>query len=52
MYPSYGGKVGIDATTKWPEEGLNRVWPEIIEPDPTAFLRAEEIWKRIGPEKR
>ena len=26
----YGGKLGIDATAKWPEEGA-RPWPEEIE---------------------
>jgi 4-hydroxy-3-polyprenylbenzoate decarboxylase len=30
QYSCYGGKVGIDATTKWPEEGLLRPWPEIL----------------------
>jgi len=26
----FGGKLGIDATAKWPEEGA-RPWPEVIE---------------------
>ena len=30
MLPCYGGKLGIDATHKWPEEGA-REWPERIE---------------------
>lgn len=48
MYSSYGGKVGIDATTKWPEEGLNRPWPEIINPDPAALARMEALWSKIA----
>lgn len=27
---SFGGKIGIDATAKWPEEGYSRGWPEVI----------------------
>ena len=26
-----GGKIGIDATAKWPEEGYTRGWPEVAE---------------------
>src|SRR5690606_32022949 len=29
MRPRFGGKMGIDATTKWPGEGFDREWPEI-----------------------
>ena len=27
---SFGGKIGIDATAKLPEEGYNRTWPEVV----------------------
>lgn len=27
---AYGGKMGIDATKKWPEEGFTREWPDEI----------------------
>ncbi|HZF73186.1 MAG TPA: menaquinone biosynthesis decarboxylase, partial [Gemmatimonadaceae bacterium] len=30
---TYGSKMGIDATRKWPEEGFTRNWPKIIEMD-------------------
>ena len=26
-----GGKIGIDATAKWPEEGYTRGWPDVAE---------------------
>ena len=31
---TYGSKMGIDATRKWPEEGFTREWPDLIEMDP------------------
>jgi len=52
MYPSYGGKVGIDATTKWPDEGVVRPWPDIIEYDPAALQRAEQLWSAIEAMKK
>ncbi len=27
---AYGSKMGIDATKKWPEEGFQREWPEVL----------------------
>ncbi|MFH0792611.1 MAG: UbiD family decarboxylase [bacterium] len=48
MYSCYGGKMGIDATTKWPEEGLLRPWPEILRHDPAAEKKVEELWRRLG----
>lgn len=49
MYSCYGGKVGIDATTKWPEEGLTRPWPDIIKHDPAAMQKAEELYRKLVP---
>jgi 4-hydroxy-3-polyprenylbenzoate decarboxylase len=40
--PNVGGKVGIDATRKRPEDGFPRPWPEEIRSDPEAMRRAEE----------
>ena len=48
MYSCYGGKLGIDATTKLPEEGLHRPWPPIIEPDAEAAARVETLWHDLG----
>ena len=41
--PNVGGKVGIDATRKRPEDGFPRAWPEEIRSDPDAARRALEI---------
>ncbi len=41
--PNLGGKVGIDATRKRPEDGFPRPWPEEIRSDPEAARRALEI---------
>ncbi len=40
--PNLGGKVGIDATRKRPEDGFPRPWPEEIRSDPEAARRAEQ----------
>lgn len=47
MYSCFGGKVGIDATTKLPDEGLFRPWPPIIDPDAEATKRVEELWREL-----
>ncbi len=39
--PNRGGKIGIDATRKRPEDGFPRPWPEEIRPDPAAAAAAE-----------
>ncbi len=41
--PNLGGKVGIDATRKRPEDGFPRPWPEEIRSDPEAARRALAI---------
>ncbi len=40
--PNIGGKVGIDATRKRPEDGFPRPWPEEIRSDPAASRAAEQ----------
>ncbi len=52
LHSCYGGKVGIDATTKWPEEGLTRPWPPILRHDPAALERAERLWEQIRPSRQ
>jgi len=57
--PNYGGKIGIDATRKRPEDGFPRPWPEEIRSDPAAAAAAERavraepalerLWKRPPP---
>lgn len=45
---SFGGKIGIDATAKLPEEGYKRGWPKPIEMDPDVKARIEAIWDQLG----
>jgi 4-hydroxy-3-polyprenylbenzoate decarboxylase len=44
----YGGKVGIDATRKWPEEGFTREWPEPIRMDEGTRKRVEGLCRELG----
>lgn len=46
----FGGKMIIDATTKWKEEGYTREWPEVIEMSPEVKKRIDEIWNKLGIE--
>jgi 4-hydroxy-3-polyprenylbenzoate decarboxylase len=43
-----GGKIGIDATAKWPEEGYDRGWPEVIEMSPEVRERVTSRWAEYG----
>jgi 4-hydroxy-3-polyprenylbenzoate decarboxylase len=43
----YGGKMGIDATHKLPEEGA-REWPELIEMAPEVKERVDSRWPELG----
>ena len=45
---SYGSKMGIDATTKWKDEGFHRPWPEKIAMDPDVKARMAERMKQWG----
>jgi 4-hydroxy-3-polyprenylbenzoate decarboxylase len=45
---TYGSKMGIDATRKWPEEGFTRNWPKLIEMDDATKKRVDAIWARLG----
>ena len=45
---SYGGKIGIDATAKTPEEGHARGWPEPIRMSEAVQKLVEEKWKALG----
>ena len=50
--PLYGGKIGVDATAKWPEEGYTRTWPEIVQMTPEVKARVNQIWNELGVEKQ
>lgn len=45
---SYGSKMGIDGTRKWPEEGFTRDWPTVIEMDAATKARVDAMWPRLG----
>ena len=45
---TYGSKMGIDATRKWPEEGFTRAWPKTIRMDDTTQRRVDELWPSLG----
>jgi 4-hydroxy-3-polyprenylbenzoate decarboxylase len=45
---TYGSKMGIDATRKWPEEGFTRNWPKIIEMDASTKKSVDAMWDRLG----
>ena len=42
------GKLGIDATRKWKEEGFDREWPEVLTMTPDVKRRVDQIWDRLG----
>ena len=45
---TYGSKMGIDATRKWPEEGFTREWPDKIVMDDETRRRIDEIWPQLS----
>jgi len=45
---SFGGKIGIDATAKVPEEGYLRQWPEVARMDAAVKARIDSIWQDLG----
>ncbi len=45
---SFGSKMGIDATRKWPEEGFTREWPDKIVMDEATKERVDAMWAELG----
>lgn len=45
---SFGGKIGIDATAKLPEEGYDREWPEVVRMAPDVKDKIDHIWSKLG----
>ncbi len=45
---SFGGKIGIDATTKLPEEGYERGWPEVVRMDKTIQDKIDQLWDKLN----
>jgi 4-hydroxy-3-polyprenylbenzoate decarboxylase len=44
---SYGGKIGIDATAKLPEEGYHRTWPDVTHMSKEIIARIDTIWDSL-----
>ncbi len=44
----FGGKMGIDATKKGPEEGHTRGWPDALVMDPATKARIDAVWGELG----
>jgi 4-hydroxy-3-polyprenylbenzoate decarboxylase len=44
----YGSKMGIDATRKWPSEGHEREWPEVVKMDRDTVARVDAMWDKLG----
>lgn len=45
---AFGGRIGIDATRKLPEEGYTREWPDLIQMSTEIKGRVDEMWKKLG----
>ena len=46
--PSFGSKMGVDATRKRPGEGFTRPWPDEIVMDEETKTKVNEKWKKLG----
>ena len=44
----YGGKMAIDGTRKWPEEGYKREWPEVARQGEDVKARVDAMWSELG----
>ena len=49
---TYGSKMGIDGTKKWPEEGFTRNWPTVIEMDDATKAKVDGYWASLGIERK
>ena len=47
---AFGGKIGVDATAKWPEEGYTRGWPQVARMDEAVVERMAALWRRLWSE--
>jgi 4-hydroxy-3-polyprenylbenzoate decarboxylase len=48
---TFGSKMGIDATRKWPEEGFTREWPGLITMDEATKQRVDALMPKLGLER-
>lgn len=49
---AWGSKLGVDATRKWPEEGHERGWPNLVVMAPEVRARIDTLWRELGVEER
>ena len=45
---TYGSKMGLDATRKFPEEGFTREWPDVIVMDDVTRSAVDAMWPQLG----
>jgi len=45
---AWGGKMGIDATKKWKEEGFGREWPEELVMDASVLEKVQPLLRKYG----
>ena len=45
---TYGSKMGLDATRKFPEEGFTREWPDVITMDDATKRKVDALWPALG----
>ena len=45
---TYGSKIGFDATRKFPEEGFDREWPDVIAMDEATKHKVDAMWPSLG----
>jgi len=48
----FGGKMAIDGTRKWPEEGYKRVWPEVCRQSAATEAKVDARWLELGLDPR
>ena len=46
--PHVGSKMGVDCTAKWPTEGYDRGWPELLKMSPDVVQKIDKIWSNLG----
>ena len=46
--PNYGSKMGVDATRKWPEEGLAHRGRAVMRMPEDVQKRVDALWKKAG----
>jgi 4-hydroxy-3-polyprenylbenzoate decarboxylase len=49
---TYGSKIGLDGTKKFPEEGFTRNWPPLIEMDAATKAKVDAMWPKLGLDRR